>query len=164
MVRESECLKEKKKKLKVKFEYKPENGEKKVLKEIYANKATDKTSELDQIVKKRAETREAALLTGQGAKKRKERDGMFKYIARDQLERQKINETMRTVGDRVFVDIDAKKRYKLSAMRGTLTPVITMSREIKDMIDELMRNGNEIGDIRTTEVKVPKSIKQEKGK
>ena len=130
--------------------------EKKVLKEIYANKATDETSELDQIVRKRAETHEAALLMGQGAKKRKERDGMFEYIGRDQLEGQKINETKRTVGDRVFVDIDTKKRYKLSALRGTLTQVITMSRKMKDMIDELMRNGNDIGDIRMTEVKVPK--------
>ena len=149
--------------MKVKFEYKPENGEKKVLKEIYANKATDETSELDQIVEKRAETHEAALLRGQGAKKRKERDGMFEYIGRDQLEEQKINETKRTVGDRVFVDIDTKKMYKLSAIRRTLTPVITMSREIKNMIDELMRNGSDIGDIRTTKVKVPKSIRQETG-
>ena len=56
----------------------------------------------------------------------------------------------------MFVDIDTKKRYKLSALRGTLTQVITMSRKMKDMIDELMRNGNDIGDIRMTEVKVPK--------
>ena len=41
------------------------------MKEIYANKATDETSELDQIVEKRAETHEAALLRGQGTKQRK---------------------------------------------------------------------------------------------
>lgn len=48
-------------------------------------------------------------------------------------------------------------------MKGTLVPVITMSSEVKTTIDELGKTGSDFGGIKATEVKIPKSIHQEKG-